>query len=164
MDKFFKTIQNNSNNHADSFIKKVRKLQPSESNTKNLYKNSVVVYPTNPEIVLLDRKMSNTFEDEKDFNSKKYEVFTKKIPENTSTKKRKKNNELDIIQNNIKQSSQNLYQPDVFYAGLFSQLIFQENSNENNHKKYNDNNNNNNYNNKSELKDDSSFISEDNED
>ena len=96
--------------------------------------------------------MSNTFEDEKDFNSKKYEVFTKKIPENTSTKKRKKNNELDIIQNNIKQSSQNLYQPDVFYAGLFSQLILKESSYENNHINYNDNNNNsnsNNYNNKS---------------
>ena len=38
-------------------------------------------------------------------------------------KKKKKKNELDIIALNMLKSSQNLNQPDIFYAGLFSQLI-----------------------------------------
>ena len=59
-------------------------------------------------------------------------------------------------------------QPDAFYAGLFSQLIFKGSSNEKSHIHYNDNNNknnknSNNYNNKSNLKDDSSFNNEDDE-
>ena len=152
MDKFLTNIQYNSNNHADSFIKKVRKLQPFKSNIKHSRRQSVIINPSNQEIILLDRKKSNTSEDKKDFNPKKYEIFNKKIPENNSTKKRKKNNELDIIQFNINKSSQNLNQPDAFYAGLFSQLILKESSYENNHINYNDNNNNsnsNNYNNKS---------------
>ena len=38
-------------------------------------------------------------------------------------KKKKKRNEMDIISLNIKQSSRNLNQPDLFYADLFSHLI-----------------------------------------
>ena len=168
MDKFFQSIQNNSKNHADSFIKKVRKLQSSESNIKHSRRPSVVVRPSIHENLLLDRKKSNTFEDEKDFNPKKYEVFAKKNQENISIKKKKKKKELDIIQFNIQKSSQNLNQPDAFYAGLFSQLIFKGSSYENSHIYYNDNNNknnknSNNYNNKSNLKDDSSFNNEDDE-
>ena len=41
----------------------------------------------------------------------------------TIHKKKKKQNELEIISFNLKKSSQNLNQPDVFYAGLFSHLI-----------------------------------------
>ena len=43
---------------------------------------------------------------------------------NNIVKKKKKKNELDIISLNIQKGSQNLNQPDVFYAGLFSQLMF----------------------------------------
>ena len=35
---------------------------------------------------------------------------------------------MDIISLNIKRSSQNLYQPDIFYADLFSHLIFRKKS------------------------------------
>ena len=38
-------------------------------------------------------------------------------------RKKKKKSELDIISSNIQKSSQNLNQPDIFYAGLFNQLI-----------------------------------------
>ena len=59
-------------------------------------------------------------------------------------------------------------QPDVFYAGLFSQLIFKGSSYKNNHLNYNntDNNsinNNNKSNNNLKLNDVSSFNSEENE-
>jgi len=159
MNKFLKSIQNSSNNQAESFINKVRKLEPSESHIKHSRKASVHLRPSNPENFLLDRQKSNTIEVKKDYNRKKYEVFAKKNPENDSPKKKKKNKELDIIQLNIQKSSQNLNQPDVFYAGLFSQLIFKGSSNENSHLNYNDNNNNNS-NNKLKLNNDSSFNSE----
>jgi hypothetical protein len=168
MDKFLKSIQINSNNKAESFINKVRNLEPSEPHIKHTSKESIPLDLTNPENLLLDKKKNNTLEDEEDFDRKKYEIFAKKSPENDSPRKRKKNNELDIIQLNIQKSSQNLNQPDVFYAGLFSQLIIKGSSYENTH--LNDNNNNNisnNYNNNSninlKLNDDSSFNSEKNE-
>ena len=42
---------------------------------------------------------------------------------NNNIKKKKKKKDLDIISINLKKSSQNLNQPDIFYAGLFSELI-----------------------------------------
>ena len=156
------SIRNNSNNKADSFIKKVRKLKPSDSNIKHSRRQSAIIAPSNLDIFSLDRKKSNTFENEKDFNPKKFEVFSKKNPQSNSTKKRKKNKELDIIQFTIQKSSQNLNQPDAFYAGLFSQLIFKGSSYENSHINYNDNNNNS-INSKFMPKDDSSHDSNDSE-
>ena len=158
-DKFLKTVHYNSNNKADNFIKKVKKLQPYESNIKHSRRLLVSLVPSNTEIFLSDRIKSNNLEDEKDFNSKKYEVFSKKNPDYNSTKKRKRNTELDLIQFNIRKSSQNLNQPDAFYAGLFSQLIIKssyENSRINN-------NNNISNNSKAMPKDDSSFNSDDDE-
>ena len=50
---------------------------------------------------------------------------SKTVDTKGTLKKKKKNNlELKIISDNLKQSSQNLNQPDIFYAGLFTQLIF----------------------------------------
>ena len=46
---------------------------------------------------------------------------------NDNDKKKKKRNEMDIISLNIKKSSQNLNQPDLFYADLFNHLIFKKN-------------------------------------
>lgn len=43
--------------------------------------------------------------------------------ENKNHKKKKKKNELHLITTNMLKSTQNLNQPDIFYAGLFSQLI-----------------------------------------
>ena len=161
-DKFLKTFHYNSNNKADNFIKKVKKLQPYESNIKHSRRLLVSLVPSNTEIFLSDRIKSNNLEDEKDFNSKKYEVFSKKNPDYNSTKKRKRNTELDLIQFNIRKSSQNLNQPDAFYAGLFSQLIIKS-SYENSHINNNDNNNNISNNSKPMPKDDSSFNSDDDE-
>ena len=164
MDKFLKSIQISSNNQAESFINKVRKLEPSKPHIEHSFKESSQLYPENPENFLLDKKKNYTLKDEKDFDIKKYEVFAKKNPENDSLRKKKKNNELDIIQLNIQKSSQNLNQPDVFYAGLFSQLIFKGSSYENTHLNDNSNNyNNNNSNINLKYNEDSSFFSEKNE-
>ena len=51
-------------------------------------------------------------------------ILTKNFNNVNNFKKKKKKKELDIISVNIQKSSQNLNQPDVFYAGLFSKLIF----------------------------------------
>ena len=53
-----------------------------------------------------------------------------------------KKNELDIISLNIQKSSQNLNQPDIFYAGLFSQLLFKGTSKEDDNKNIDEENNN----------------------
>ena len=45
---------------------------------------------------------------------------------NESDKKKKKQKEMDIISLNIEKSTQNLNQPDLFYADLFSNLIFRK--------------------------------------
>ena len=47
-----------------------------------------------------------------------------------SNKKKKKHKDLEIISINLKKSTQNLNQPDVFYAGLFRQLITKGDSNQ----------------------------------
>ena len=60
---------------------------------------------------------------------KRHSTLERKIGEINPNKKRKKEKELDIISINIKKSSQNLNQPDIFYAGLFSELIFKGSSN-----------------------------------
>jgi hypothetical protein len=162
---FLQSIQYSSNNQAESFINKVRNLEPSESDIKHSSNTSIFLSSSNHENhenFLLDKKKNNTLKNEKDFNRNKYEVFAKKNPENDSPRKRKKNNELDIIQFNIQKSSQNLNQPDVFYAGLFSKLIFKGSSHENNILNYNDNNNNSS-NIKLKFNDDNSFNSEENE-
>ena len=136
-------------------------LEPSEAGIKHSRKLSVHLRPSNTENFLLDKKKSITLEDKNILNKKKTEVVTKKKVESISPKKKKKKNELDIIQLNIQKSSQNLNQPEIFYAGLFSQLIFKgssiENSKLNNDDKVE---NSNNYLNQNKLNKDSSFNSE----
>ena len=53
----------------------------------------------------------------------------RRVGDFSPNKKKKKEKELDIIFINIQKSSQNLNQPDIFYAGLFSKLIFKGSSN-----------------------------------
>lgn len=62
---------------------------------------------------------------------KRYSTQERKFGDLTPSpnKRRKKEKELDIISINIQNSSQNLNQPDIFYAGLFSKLIFKGSSN-----------------------------------
>ena len=65
-----------------------------------------------------------------DINKKYYlDISPKKYNEanKSRNKKKKKKKDLDIISLNLKKTSQNLNQPDIFYAGLFSELIFKDN-------------------------------------
>jgi len=50
--------------------------------------------------------------------------FHKKKNNFSPNKRKKKLKELDIISSNILKSSQNLNNPQAFYAGLFSQIMF----------------------------------------
>ena len=61
-------------------------------------------------------------------NSKQFEHENDNRNNDNHNKKKKKPKEMEIISLNIKKSSQNLYQPDIFYADLFSHLIFRKKS------------------------------------
>ena len=64
--------------------------------------------------------------DEKSFdtlNEIDFNDIRKRKTSNARIKKKQKLKELDIISTNIQKSSQNLNQPDLFYAGLFNNLI-----------------------------------------
>ena len=160
MNKFLKSIQNTKTNQAESFINKVRTLKPSEPAIKHSRKTSVQIRPSNTEKFVIDKK-NTLLEDKRDLSKKKYEIFAKKTVENISPKKKKKKNELDIIQHNIQKTSQNLNQPEQFFAGLFSQLIFKGNSYENSKlNNYDKDENSNKYHNQNQHNKDSSFNSE----
>ena len=55
-------------------------------------------------------------------NFKKRKILKKSFDNNLSKKKRKIK-EMEIISSNIQKTSQNLNQPELFYAGLFNNLI-----------------------------------------
>jgi len=111
----------------NNYNKSINQNKSNEKMVKN-FKNQISL-GTN----WLASKSKKEIIEKKDEKEEKKE---KEIKENTSTikatktletkctlKKKKKNLELKIISDNLKQSSQNLNQPDIFYAGLFTQLI-----------------------------------------
>ena len=69
---------------------------------------------------LLKSRVEKSFDtqNEIDFNDERKRKTT-----NARIRKKQKIKELDIISSNIQKSSQNLNQPDLFYAGLFNNLI-----------------------------------------
>ena len=69
---------------------------------------------------LLKSRVEKSFDtqNEIDFNDERKRKTT-----NARIRKKQKIKELDIISSNIQKSSQNLNQPDLFYAGLFNDLI-----------------------------------------
>ena len=71
----------------------------------------------------LKSKEGNSFDD---LNENEFNEFKKKNNSNNKIRKKHKLKELDIISTNIQKSSQNLNQPDAFYAGLFNNLIIKD--------------------------------------
>ena len=145
---FKSIIQNPSNqtNKAEIFLNKIRNKNRSSVNFKQVRHASVDIYRShyNSNSNFFDqKKKSNTIEEEEKKKKRYHENISNKNPNNI-VKKKKKKNELDIISLNIQKGSQNLNQPDVFYAGLFSQLMFKGNSHANDNKdlKYKSTNNN----------------------
>ena len=59
-------------------------------------------------------------------NENEFKEIKKKKYSNNRIKKKHKMKELDIISSNIQNTSKNLNQPDVFYAGLFNNLIIKD--------------------------------------
>ena len=99
-----------------NFQNLINKSEKSINNKllKTLSSNSLV------SVSLLKSNYDKSFDtlNENDNN----EIKKKKIS-NNKVKKRHKLKELDIISTNIQKSSQNLNNPDLFYAGLFNNLI-----------------------------------------
>ena len=135
----------NQTNPAENFIKKIKSINGSSTNVKRIGRASVDIKSNHSRDFFTEKKKSNTLEEKVEQKSSKNSKVDshKKINHNSSVKKKKKknnNNDLDLIALNIQKSSQNLNQPDLFYAGLFSQLIFKGNNNNldskdnNNHK------------------------------
>ena len=148
--KFLKSIvSTNQISQVETFKSKIKNFDLSVSTLKHPKRSSVQHSPTNEEKLFGTKKKSITFmeEEEEKGKEKEKESINKKRRNKTSdknylhlnAKKKKKKNELDIITLNIQKSSQNLNQPDIFYAGLFSQLLFKGTSSENVNKNINNN-------------------------
>ena len=126
----------NQTNPAENFIKKIKSINGSSTNLKRIGRASVDIksnHSRDSRDFFTEKQKSNTLEEkveQKSSINNKVDSH-KKISHNNSVKKKKKknNNDLDLIALNIQKSSQNLNQPDLFYAGLFSQLIFNGNNN-----------------------------------
>ena len=132
--QFFKSIvASNDISQAETLKNQIKNFDLSVSNLKLPKRSSIQHSATNCEKSFLGKGKTNTYveeeEEKESFNKKKKNNDKKTLGLNT--KKKKKKNELDIITLNIQKSSQNLNQPDIFYAGLFSQLLFKGTSNEN---------------------------------
>ena len=144
--QFFQSkVATNEINQVETFKNKIKHFDLSVSNLKQPKHDSSQHSMTNDEKSFLGRRKSQTYieeeeEEKESINKKKRNNDKKGLGMNA--KKKKKKNELDIITLNIQKSSQNLNQPDIFYAGLFSQLLFKGTSNENsNHNTENNKNN-----------------------
>ena len=125
--------------YINNFNKSINQNKSNEKMVKN-FKNQISL-GTNwlaskskkEEIQIKEEKEEKKEEEEKKEKKEKKEKevkentskikFTKTLDTKSTLKKKKKNLELRIISDNLKQSSQNLNQPDIFYAGLFTQLI-----------------------------------------
>ena len=105
----------NQENQAENFLNKVKSINRSSINLKPVNGRD----SANQDETTYKSIIKN--EGKKLRNSK---ILTKNFNNVNNFKKKKKKKELDIISVNIQKSSQNLNQPDVFYAGLFSKLIF----------------------------------------
>ena len=110
LNNFQKTL-----NKSDKYNNMIRKVKSSRS----INFNSLTILKAYKEKSFDNR--SETVNENDNYNLRKKKNLIKS--DNNLIKKRKKLREMDIISTNIQKSSQNLYQPDIFYAGLFNNLI-----------------------------------------
>ena len=108
---------------VNNFNKSIHRIQTNEKFVKK-FKNQLSLgtnFFNTMELPKEEKKKENNKKIAVENNQKQNENENKN--ENKNHKKKKKKNELALITKNMLKSSQNLNQPDVFYAGLFSQLI-----------------------------------------
>ena len=126
-----KTVTNEFNNKLsyetlNDFRKLLSKSEKSIANLppgskkfeKALSSNSVA------SLGLMKSKVDNTFDSLNDIDINATRKKTK--INNSKLRKKQQLKELDIISSNIQKSSQNLHHPDLFYAGLFNDLMFKD--------------------------------------
>lgn len=126
-----KTVTNEFNNKLsyetlNDFRKLLSKSEKSIANLppgskkfeKALSSNSVA------SLGLMKSKVDNTFDSLHDIDINATRKKTK--INNSKLRKKQQLKELDIISSNIQKSSQNLHHPDLFYAGLFNDLMFKD--------------------------------------
>ena len=126
------SVDNISSIISDSIIKKPENIKIGFINN---IKKSIIEDETNEKIIKSFRNqislgskaisLKNIKEENQENEKHKKNIPSLKSNDNNnnSSKKKKKKKDLDIISFNLKKSSQNLNQPDIFYAGLFSELI-----------------------------------------
>ena len=113
------SFQNSINLKSDKSNNKIKKTKSSSFSIEKSIRE-------NHSFLMNNKSMNDTFYDNnnvrrKTFNEASLDCFTHQGK--FISKKKKKKSELEIISSNIQKSSQNLNQPEVFYAGLFNQLI-----------------------------------------
>ena len=120
------------NYEKENMLSKLKSKKMSSCITLNLknnldYINNInIIKEKNP---LEDKKkciLEENQENSNDINLSNAENKPLEESFNSNSKRKKKEKEMDIISLNIEQSSQNLNQPDLFYADLFSQLILRK--------------------------------------
>lgn len=121
INNFNKSINQNKTN--EKMVKNF-KYQISLGTNFLASKNKKEVKEENEEYEVIDENEVKEVKEVKEIKENISIIKAAKTLDTKSTiKKKKKNLELKIISDNLKQSSQNLNQPDIFYAGLFTQLI-----------------------------------------
>ena len=130
-----KTRTNKINNNMatlsalNNFQKIINKSDKYNNNIRIMKTKSYKSFDLN--LIKYNKDLENYLKDEKNGsqiylnNYRKKRLFRRSL-ENSPIKKRKKTNELDIITSNIQRTAQNLNQPDLFYAGLFNNLIIKD--------------------------------------
>ena len=128
----YELIKNIKNNEKKSYNGKTNN-EIRRNNSSNSFNNvNNLINIENPEKSfsqmgsdILNKSENNKINNKKNHHKQK---LKENIKHNISPNKRKKKlKEIDIISSNILNSSQNLNQPDIFYAGLFNQLLSKNN-------------------------------------
>ena len=123
----------NHENQVGNFLNKVKNINNSSINLKPV--------PNGASVNLGKTKFINILNNEGEKYKNSKITSMKNNANNNNVKKKKKQKELDIISVNIQKGSQILNQPDIFYAGLFSELINKSTTNINANKSKNKDNN-----------------------
>jgi len=120
-----KSFNNNNDNKNDAINNFQQLISQSFYNKKIQRTNSSSSLGVNNMNKMIQKEESPIKRSETISNINKFGLNFHKKKNNFSPNKRKKKlKELDIISSNILKSSQNLNNPQAFYAGLFSQIMF----------------------------------------
>jgi hypothetical protein len=122
LNKSFNNMEDNKSDAINNFQKLVSNSYYNKKSKRTNSSSSLGVKNIN---IMIQKEGSPIKRSETISNKNKLEFKYHKKKNNINlNKKKKKLKELDIISSNILKSTQNLNNPQAFYAGLFSQIMF----------------------------------------